>query len=91
MNQPEAFDFKMVKDLEIFMLSTIPDKEALKVGSLWRFGNSIFNAILDSIDKPDRNRATARNTSTNLLLTCYMKTGEIRVKFAKRRAPLDVR
>lgn len=58
-----------------------------KVGQLYK--ESHFNAAKESIHNSDRGKSTARNASRNDSITSYME-GEIRVKFARTRAILDV-
>lgn len=50
----------------------------------------IFNASVESIDKPCSDREIVCYTSTKLFLTLYMENRESRVKFAKRLAALHV-
>lgn len=51
----------------------------------------IFNADLESIEKPNKNQGFARHTLTNQSLTSYMERGDSRVNSARRQTPLDLR
>lgn len=50
----------------------------------------IFSAVVESIEKAERDQKTVHYTSTNQLLTSYMEKGEFRVKFARTEAALHV-
>lgn len=54
---------------------------------LWK---PIFSVATAFVDKPDRNRRSARYSLTNRLLSLYMEKGECRLKLARTRAALDV-
>lgn len=72
------------------MLPTFAGEAALKQESprcLWK---SIFIAAVDFINKPDRDRGTARYVSRSRLRVSYKKKGESIVKLASRRAALDI-
>lgn len=84
------FDTTKLVDLERFMLDTFPGEAALKKESARKSSNPIFNASVESVDRADRDQGVARYTSTNHLLTLYMKKGREHLNFAKQRAALDV-
>lgn len=41
-------------DLEEFLLSTLPENDTLKERSAWFIYHPIFNAVLESIEKPGK-------------------------------------
>lgn len=60
LNQLEAFDSTTLKEMERFMLSTVSGKDDLEEETGRRLWRLIFNAAAEAIDKPDRDRRTAR-------------------------------
>lgn len=50
----------------------------------------IFNRVVKSIDKSDRDRGIARYASKNGLLKSYMEKAHTLIKFAERQAASDV-
>lgn len=55
----------------------------LRKESVQHFQNTVFNAVVELPRKPERDRAAARFTLTNQLLTSYMKNAEGRQEIAR--------
>lgn len=65
LNPLDMFDFTALKDLEQLMVSTVPTGDVLKEESTRRLWNLSFKAVVESIDRPDKDRGIARRVSTN--------------------------
>lgn len=89
-NQLYVFDFRIVKDLDRFSLSTLPGEAALKEELSWSLCNLIINTAVESAYKSDRHLETAHYTSSYRLLTSYVKKGESEVKLRRRWAAFHV-
>lgn len=89
LNYLDSFHSTTLKDLEAFTFCTF-------LGNMLRrrcqpgIVEPIFNAVVESIDRPYRDRGFARYASTNPLLTMYMQKRESQVNFAKWRPALHV-
>lgn len=69
----------------------LPGEYVLKEESEHSFMESIFDADMKSIDKPNGYSLIARYTSTNRILSLYMVKDERQVEQEQMRASLDVR
>lgn len=69
LKKPDSFDFTLLKDLEEFIISVYPGKQALKEESSQRMWIAIFSAVVESIRKPGRDGGIASYTSTYLFST----------------------
>lgn len=78
LNKPDLFDHTTLEDLEVLMSSTLPGKDDLKEEADCRFSNLIFDADVESSDKPEREYKIRRYTSTIQAFTSYM--GKVRVE-----------
>lgn len=71
------------------MLSTVYEEDALKNEKAHCSRNSMFNAIVESVGKPEMGTEITHYTSKCQLATSNMEKGESEVKFARERAALD--
>lgn len=61
------------------MLSTCAGEETLKQESERHLWNHIFNAVVDSINKTDRDGVIPRYMNRDLPMTSYMAKGDSRI------------
>lgn len=90
LNQTDSFETRIVKQLEAFMLERIPGEEVLKEESARFLWNPVFNASVESTEKPDWFNRVSRYTSMNRLLTSYLEKSQNTLNFARRRTSLDI-
>lgn len=74
LNRLDYFDYITLKKLEEFKKSTLADEVALKEESTRHFWNCIFNAAVESMHEPDRDREMACYTSKNSFLRHTWRT-----------------
>lgn len=90
LNQLNAFYTTTLKELEVFVLCTFDEEDESKKESALGFRNTLYNAAVDHIHKPNRDREIARYTSKDCHLMFYMQKGDNRIKCARKPAALDV-